>query len=159
MRATRRVRQLTILLAVAALLVGAAGPAAGTGAQGAGAAAAARPARLSQVRPVAVTLVTGDKVLLRQQPGGRQAVQVVPARRPGAGTTFQIVSIGGDLHVIPGDVHRLIGRLLDLGLFDVSALARMGYADAKAPSLPLIVQRRTARRPAALAAASLRPVR
>ena len=159
MRATRRVRQLTILLAVAALLVGAAGPAAGTGAQGAGAAAAARPARLSQVRPVAVTLVTGDKVLLRQQPGGRQAVQVVPARRPGAGTTFQVVSIGGDLHVIPGDVHRLIGRLLDLGLFDVSALARMGYADAKAPSLPLIVQRRTARRPAALAAASLRPVR
>jgi subtilisin family serine protease len=157
MRATRRVRQLTILLAVAALLVTAPGPAAGTAAQGAG--AAARPARLSQARPVAVTLVTGDKVLLRQQPGGRQAVQVLPAARPGASGTFQVVSIGGDLHVIPGDVHRLVGRLLDLELFNVSALARMGYADAKAPSLPLIVQRRTAKRPAALAAASLRPVR
>jgi hypothetical protein len=134
MRATRRVRQLTILLAVAALLVTAPGPAAGTAAQGAG--AAARPARLSQARPVAVTLVTGDKVLLRNQPGGRQAVQVLPAARPGASGTFQVVSIGGDLHVIPGDVHRLVGRLLDLELFNVSALARMGYADAKAPSLP-----------------------
>ena len=155
MRAKRRVRQLTILLAVATLLVTAPGPAAGAGDQGA---AAPRGTRLGQERPVAITLLTGDKVLLRQR-SGRQAVQVVPARRAGARPGFQVVSVRGDLHVIPGDVHHLVGRLLDLDLFNVSALQRMGYADAKAPSLPLIVQRRTARRPPALAAASLRPVR
>jgi subtilisin family serine protease len=159
MRATRRVRQLTILLAVAALLAAAPGTGATATSAAAGTVAATRPARLSQLRPVAVTLVTGDKVLVRRQPDGRQAVQVIPAARRGASGTFQVVSIGGDLHVIPGDVHHLVGRLLDLELFNVSALARMGYTDARAPSLPLIVQRRTAHRPPALAAAALRPVR
>jgi subtilisin family serine protease len=156
MPTTRRVRHLTVLLAVAALLVPSSGPAAGTGAQ---TAPAARPARAVQGRAVAVTLLTGDKVLVRQRPGQRQSVQVVAAKRPGARPTFQVVKVHGDLHVIPGDVARLVGSLLDLDLFNVSALQRMGYADARAPSLPLIVQRRTARRPPALAAASLRPVR
>jgi hypothetical protein len=96
-------------------------------------------------------------VLLRRQPGGRQAVQVLPRR--GASPAFQVVSVRGDLHVIPADVRHLVGGLLDLDLFNVSALERMGYGDARAPSLPLIVQRRTAGRPPALAAASLRPVR
>jgi len=152
----RRVRHLTVLLAVAALLVTSAGPAAGTGAQ---AAPATRPARAAQGRAVAVTLLTGDKVLLRQRPGQRQSVQVVAAKRRGPRPSFQVTSVHGDLHVIPGDVLDLVGRLLDLDLFNVSALQRMGYADARAPSLPLIVQRRTAGRPPALAAASLRPVR
>ena len=133
MPAERRVRQLTILLALAALLATAPGPAAATaGAQAAG----ARLARSGQERGVAVTLLTGDKLLLRQRPGDRQAVQVVPARRRGAGPTFQVVSIRGDVHLIPGDVHHLLGRLLDLDLFNVSALQRMGYGDARASSLP-----------------------
>ena len=156
MPTTRRVRHLTVLLAVAALLVTSSGPAAGTGAR---TTPAARPARAAQGRAVAVTLLTGDKVLLRQRPGQRQSVQVVAAKRPGARPAFQVVKVHGDLHVIPADVAHLVGRLLDLDLFDVSALQRMGYTDARAPSLPLIVQRRTARRPPALAAASLRPVR
>jgi subtilisin family serine protease len=155
MPAKRRVRQLTILLALVALLATAPGAAGTTGAQAAG----ARLARSGQERGVAVTLLTGDKVLLRQRPGDRQTVQVVPARRRGARPTFQVLSIRGDVHVIPGDVHHLLGRLLDLDLFNVSALRRMGYGDARASSLPLIVQRRTASRPPALAAASLRPVR
>jgi subtilisin family serine protease len=155
MPTTRRVRHLTVLLAVA-LLVTSSGAAAGTAAQ---AAPAARPARAAQGRAVAVTLLTGDKVLVRQRPGQRQSVQVVAAKRPGARPTFQVVKVHGDLHVIPGDVAHLVGGVLDLELFNVSALQRMGYADARAPSLPLIVQRRTARRPPALAAASLRPVR
>jgi hypothetical protein len=129
MPAKRRVRQLTILLALVALLATAPGPAAGTaGAQAAG----ARLARSGQERGVAVTLLTGDKVLLRQRPGDRQAVQVVPARRRGPRPSFQVVSIRGDVHVIPGDVHHLLGRLLDLDLFNVSALQRMGYGDARA---------------------------
>jgi len=151
MPATRRARQLSILLLVTALVAGAAGPAAGVSAQSAGA------TRVAQQRPVAVTLLTGDKVLLRRQPGGRQAVQVLPRR--GASPAFQVVSVRGDLHVIPADVRHLVGGLLDLDLFNVSALERMGCGDARAPSLPLIVQRRTASRPPALAATSLRPVR
>jgi hypothetical protein len=96
---------------------------------------------------VAVTLLTGDKVLVRQRPGERQSVQVVAARRRGPRPAFQVGSVRGDLHVIPGDVLDLVGRLLDPDLFNVSALQRMGYADTRTPSLPLIVQRRTARRP------------
>jgi hypothetical protein len=145
MPTTRRVRHLTVLLAVAALLVTSSGPAAGTSAEPA---PAARAVRAAQDRAVAVTLLTGDKVLVRQRPGQRQSVQVVAAKRPGARPSFQMVTVHGDLHVIPGDVAHLVGRLLDLDLFNVSALQRMGYADARAPSLPLIVQRRTARRPA-----------
>jgi subtilisin family serine protease len=156
MPTTRRVRHLTVLLAVAALLVTSSGAAAGAGAQ---TAPAARPARAVQGRAVAVTLLTGDKVLVRQRPGERQSVQVVAAKRRGPRPAFQVASVHGDLHVIPGDVLDLVGRLLDPDLFNVSALQRMGYADARAPSLPLIVQRRTARRPPALDAASLRPVR
>jgi hypothetical protein len=107
MPATRRARQLTTLLVAAALLATVAAPAGGTTAQGARAAA---PARLGRERPVAVTLLTGDKVLLRQRQGGRQAVQVVPAPRRGPRPPFQVVSVRGDLHVIPGDVHHLVGR-------------------------------------------------
>jgi hypothetical protein len=144
MPAMRRARQLSILLLVTALVAGASGPAAGARAQNAG---PARATRVAQQRPVAVTLLTGDKVLLRRQPGGRQAVQVLPRR--GASPAFQVVSVRGDLHVIPADVRHLVGGLLDLDLFNVSALERMGYGDARAPSLPLIVQRRTAGRPPA----------
>jgi len=81
MAAKRRARQLAVLLAVAALLVTASGPAAGTA--GAQAPGAARLARSGQERGVAVTLLTGDKVLLRQRPGGRTSVQVVAAPRRG----------------------------------------------------------------------------
>jgi len=148
----RRVRQLTILMVASALLATAAGPAGGQ------AGASARPGR--EARGVAVTLLTGDKVILRQLAGERRSVHVIPARRPGGPATFQTLSVRGDAYVLPSDVHALVGRLLDPALFNVSALARMGYGDAKAPSLPLIVQHaRTAKRPPALAAASLRPVR
>ena len=93
MPTTRRVRHLTALLAVAALLVTSSGPAAGAGAQPAG---AARPVRAVQGRAVAVTLLTGDKVLLRQRPRERQSVQVVAARRPGARPNFEVVSVSPD---------------------------------------------------------------
>jgi hypothetical protein len=153
--ATKRpVRQLFILLVAAALLATAAGPAGGGQAGGS-------PTRAGRdARGVAVTLLTGDKVILRDLPGRRHSVQVLPARQPGRAATFQTLSVRGDAYVLPSDVHALVGRLLDPALFNVSALARMGYGDAKAPSLPLIVQHaRTAQRPPALAAAALRPVR
>jgi subtilisin family serine protease len=148
----RRVRRLTILLLAGVLLATGVAPAGGQ---------AGQPARATrEARGVAVTLLTGDKVILRQLPGERQSVHVLPARRPRGQATFQTLSVRGDAYVLPSDVRALVGRLLDKELFNVSALARMGYGDAKAPSLPLIVQHaRTATRPPGLAAASLRPVR
>jgi len=128
MPATRRARQLSILLLVSALVAGAPGPAVGARAQSAGA------TRVAQQRPVAITLLTGDKVLLRRQPGGRQAVQVLPRR--GASPAFEVVSVRGDLHVIPADVRRLVGGLLDLDLFNVSALERMATPTPGPPACP-----------------------
>jgi len=140
----RRVRRLTILLVASALLATAAGPAGGQ------AGAPAPPGR--EARGVAVTLLTGDKVILRQLAGERRSVHVIPAGRPGGPATFQTLSVRGDAYVLPSDVHALVGRLLDPALFNVSELARMGYGDAKAPSLPLIVQHTgTAKRPSPLA--------
>jgi subtilisin family serine protease len=149
--ANRRARQLTALLAAAALLLAAPGPAA----------AQARAARTDRDPGVAVTLLTGDKVIVRQHPGGRRSVHVLPAPRVGRPATFQTLSLrNGDAYVLPSDVQALVGRLLDPELFNVSAMARMGYADARASSLPLIVQHaRTTRRSPALARAALRPVR
>jgi subtilisin family serine protease len=148
--ANRRVRQLTVLLAAAALLLAAPVPAGGQ----------ARAARANRDAGVAVTLLTGDKVIVRQHPGGRRSVHVVPARRPGRPATYQVLSLRGDAYVLPSDVHALVGRLLDPDLFNVSAMVRMGYADARATALPLIVQHAsTTRRPPALARAALRPVR
>jgi subtilisin family serine protease len=103
---------------------------------------------------------TGDKAILRQEPGDRRSVRVHAAKGAGRAPTFQIVTVRGDIHVFPSDVRHLVGRLLDPELFNVSALVRMGYADAKATTLPMIVQHAgTARRPAGVTAASLRPVR
>jgi subtilisin family serine protease len=149
--ANRRVRQLTVLLAAAALLLAAPVPAGGQ----------ARTARANRDPGVAVTLLTGDKVIVRQHPGGRRSVHVLPARRAGRPATFQTLSLrNGDAYVLPSDVQALVGRLLDPELFNVSAMARMGYADARASTLPPIVQHAsTTRRPPALARAALRPVR
>jgi hypothetical protein len=127
----RRVRQLFILMVAAALLATAAGPQAASGQAG------GAPTRTGRdARGVAVTLLTGDKVLLRDLPGRRHAVQVLPARRAGRPATFQTLSVRGDAYVLPSDVHAMVGRLLDPELFNVSALARMGYGDAK-ERLPL----------------------
>jgi subtilisin family serine protease len=148
--ANRRVRQLTVLLAAAALLLTALGPADGQ----------TRAARANRDRGLAVTLLTGDRVIVRQHPDGRRSVHVVPAPRANRPATFQTLSVRGDAYVLPSDVHALVGRLLDPELFNVSAMLRMGYGDARASSLPLIVQHaRTTRRPPVLARTALRPVR
>src|SRR6266487_4328289 len=69
-----------------------------------------------------ITLVTGDRVVVRTAANGRQAVAVQP-RLP-QHHSFDTVRIGGDLYVIPADAVPYLGRSLDLALFDVSALVR-----------------------------------
>jgi hypothetical protein len=93
----RRVRRLTILILAGVLLATAAAPAGGQPGQ---------PARARrEARGVAVTLLTGDKVILRRLPGERQSVHVIPASRPGGPATFQTLSVRGDAYVLPSDVH------------------------------------------------------
>jgi hypothetical protein len=75
---------------------------------------------------VAVTLLTGARVIVSVMPDGRQASTVVSADRAGR-HGFRTWTAGRDLHVVPDDVAPLVGRVLDRGLFNVSRLIRDGY--------------------------------
>jgi subtilisin family serine protease len=82
-----------------------------------------------------VTLITGDRVLVR---GDRVAgVSAAPER---AGTAFLRRQVDGHEHVVPLDAVPLLtaGRL-DERLFDVTELLAQGMADQDEPELPVIV--------------------
>lgn len=123
------------LLATGALAAGllgaappaAAAPAAAAPAAAAPAAAAARPA--AAVPPTAVTLITGDVVLVGH--GDRPAVTVLPRVRTGAAGSFRTVRTGSSVRVIPALAVPYLGRELDPALFDVTALA--AAHDARVP--------------------------
>jgi subtilisin family serine protease len=85
-----------------------------------------------------VTLLTGDVVTVSTRASGCPLVTVQPARPSGV----QHRSCGPDGHVrvVPGEVAGLIGSVLDESLFDVTALIRDGYDDARSAELPLIVR-------------------
>ena len=125
---------------VAALAVLPSGPAAGQPQQPAGPpeahAAGTGPTVDTQQR--AVTLITGDTVLVSSR-GGQPVVDVQPA----AGrekVPFIKASAGGHVQVIPADAAGLLAQgRLDERLFDVSALLRFGYDDSRR-TLPLLIQ-------------------
>lgn len=88
-----------------------------------------------------VTLITGDRVTVSPD-GARVTVTAAPGR---AGTRFTSHRAGGHRTVLPEDARPLVAAgLLDRRLFDVTALVRAGYDDARSPGLPLIVSRRGA---------------
>ncbi len=94
--------------------------------QGAGAVAGQAPARGGT--PAAVPLVTGDLVLVHRDPDGRERLAVQP--RPDApGHSYTIRKLHGDTLVVPAAAVPYLGRVLDPGLFDVSALLRDGASD------------------------------
>lgn len=95
--------------------------------------------------PRTVALVTGDKLRLTTDAGGRSLLTPMPAK-PSAGSprssfvgTFRI---GGDLYAVPSEALPYLGSRLDPRLFDISYLQRAGYADL--PSLPLSIDWRSA---------------
>src|SRR5882724_5611689 len=92
----------------------------GVGVTGTAAASPAVPALHS------VTLITGDRVLLAAN-GNIASVEPTADREPMA---FSFATMAGHEYVIPLDAAGLIatGRL-DRQLFDVVALARLGYDD------------------------------
>ncbi len=120
----RRWRGISIVLALTL--------ATGVAVTGAAAASPAAPALHS------VTLITGDRVIMAGD-GNVASVEPTADRKPMA---FSFATMAGHEYVIPLDAARLIatGRL-DRRLFDVSALARLGYDDTGRATLPLIVTR------------------
>jgi subtilisin family serine protease len=120
---------------VAAMVLGVFGPVLPAGAAPPGPAAAppgpaAAPARATQV----VTLVTGDRVLLR--PGGRVDVRPGPGRED---MTFVARRDRGHLLVLPADGAAAVRQdRADRRLFDVTTLLDSGYGDARG-GLPVIV--------------------
>ncbi|MGM1059924.1 S8 family serine peptidase [Saccharothrix sp. Mg75] len=83
----------------------------------------------------AVTLVTGDRVVLAGD--GVRAFVAAPGRER---TVFHTYERDGHLHVVPRDAARLISQgRLDPRLFDVTGLVESGYDDARRDTVPLIV--------------------
>ena len=95
----------------------------------------------------AVTLITGDRVVLIEREGGER--QVTVERGPGREGVQLLQRTGKDsagrdrLEVVPVDALRLVaaGRL-DARLFDITALVRAGYDDRSRSEIPLIVSYR-----------------
>lgn len=110
------------------------------GAHAAPAAPHAVPAQTTKAARAAhtVTLVTGDKVTVRDLGGGQQAVDV---KRPkGVDGLVRTQVTDGRISVIPDEARPyLADGTLDRRLFDVSGLLEQGLADTKADATPLIV--------------------
>jgi subtilisin family serine protease len=87
----------------------------------------------------AVTLVTGDHVTVR-----RAGTRLVPQVSPAAGREhvhFAVTQVGDSLLVVPSDAWAAVraGRV-DQRLFDVAALLRDGFGDARSADIPVIVE-------------------
>nr|WP_238937357.1 peptidase S8 [Streptomyces clavuligerus] len=109
--------------------------------------AAARPAG---EQPRAVTLITGDRVLLTGAGRSPAGVERAPGR---TGVRFSSYRVDGHQYVVPEDARHLLraGRV-DRRLFDVTALLGAGYHDRGA-DLPLTVDGERRGLPAAQRAA------
>ncbi|MET7642235.1 S8 family serine peptidase [Streptomyces sp. NPDC005426] len=89
-------------------------------------------------RPVTVTLVTGDKVLVSTD-GSGNASATAQAREDGTVPLVQTRRSGKDLYVYPDTAAKaLAAGTVDEELFNVTGLIRQGYDDAHADSVPLI---------------------
>ncbi|MFB7025763.1 MULTISPECIES: S8 family serine peptidase [unclassified Streptomyces] len=92
----------------------------------------------------AVTLITGDRVVVGTGADGRPTYTIAP--QPGVdrtGVTFALTTVGSDTYIVPSDVADLTGpaSVLDRELFNVTKLVAQGFDDARSSTLPLIVQR------------------
>lgn len=78
--------------------------------------------------PRQVTLLTGDVVTVRTDVGGQQHVSVARGQARGNGRAFQTFSMGPDVYVVPQSAVPYVHSVLDLRLFDVTALAKQAEA-------------------------------
>jgi hypothetical protein len=77
----------------------------------------AQGARASQDVQV-VTLITGDRVAISTTPDRKPQVNVMPAVK---GTSFQVMTLGTQVYVIPQTAAGYLGTPLDPSLFDVTS--------------------------------------
>ncbi|MEU1371768.1 S8 family serine peptidase [Streptomyces sp. NPDC005803] len=84
-----------------------------------------------------ITLVTGDVVHYADGAGTQDTVTV--DRPDGAAGGVHVQQAGDDIYVLPDEAGSLIAAgKLDRRLFNITALAKMGYDDAKTGGIPLI---------------------
>lgn len=72
-----------------------------------------------------VVLITGDRVRVRRDAGGRLAATVEPMT--GRATEYEVIEQDGQLYVFPADAVGLVPEVLDPELFNVTKLADYGY--------------------------------
>ncbi|MEV6166036.1 S8 family serine peptidase [Streptomyces sp. NPDC052052] len=95
-------------------------------------------AAAKESKPVTVTLVTGDQVLVGTDSSGNSSVTALP-REDGTVPLVQTRQSGEDFYVYPDSAtDALAAGTVDEELFNVTGLIRQGYDDASATSLPLI---------------------
>ncbi|MFF5335427.1 S8 family serine peptidase [Streptomyces sp. NPDC013181] len=130
-------RTLLIATAAATLLSGALLPATGTAAAAPAPAPTATGPAGAAVHSYDITLVTGDVVHYTDGAGDRDTVTV--DRPEGATGGVHVQQAGDDVYVLPDEARSLLAAgKLDRRLFNVSALAAMGYDDEKTGGIPLI---------------------
>ncbi|MFF1818348.1 S8 family serine peptidase [Kribbella sp. NPDC058245] len=135
MTQSSRTRPAIAVLAVAGLaLTGLSGQAVAAPPAPSAAKPTAKPALAG--KDVQVTLITGDRVLLRGGDPAKQTVQAGPGRE---GIGFQSQRTKDHSYVIPADVVKDVssGRL-DRRLFDVTGLIKAGYDDASSKVIPVL---------------------
>jgi hypothetical protein len=118
------------VVATGALAFGLVGSAFGASGLTATAAAATAGSTTSGTSRQIVTLPTGDRVLVADEPGGRQTVALLNVPSGGA-LRYQTPS--GDEYVVPAVAAPFFGTQLDPSLFDVTALAREGATGTRLP--------------------------
>ncbi|TXS38998.1 S8 family serine peptidase [Streptomyces sp. OR43] len=131
-----RARRRALLIATSVALVsGALLPV--TGAASAATGTAQPTGRNAPVHTYDITLITGDVVHYADGAGKQDTVTV--DRPDGAVGGVHVQQAGDDLYVLPDEAGSLIAAgKLDRRLFNVTALAKMGYDDAKTGGIPLI---------------------
>ncbi|MGW6400365.1 S8 family peptidase [Streptomyces sp. NPDC055134] len=99
---------------------------------------AAAQAEDAKAATAVVTLVTGDKVVVKADAKGRSSASVLP-REDGGEPVVETRRVGDDLFVYPEGVQQKIDAgLVDEQLFNVTGLVAQGYDDAHSASIPVI---------------------
>ena len=132
---SRRGRRLLVLLSTLAVMLAAQPlPAAGA-AESAGPGAAGLPATTAAGAAYPITLITGDLVMLQVAPDGTQAARLAEPATDRPSKPPRIYESDGEVHVIPAEAEPYLSSgVLDERLFNVTALARLGYDDVTVPT-------------------------
>ena len=77
----------------------------------------------------AVTLVTGERVMLSRSVTDVPTAAIVRTADSGPAAQLKVVTLRGHTYVIPASAMAYLGRTLDPQLFDVTAMQHAGYGD------------------------------